>query len=227
MSNQLSARIIGILILISTSSYMVADDVFVTPILSAPNYLELAYLNKNSTLATAVSLFFINSVAIIAAAIVLFPLVKQVSERSALTYLTCRVVEGILLLLAAAALLSIANLGKEMMEASSTNSEWLNSMAMVARRERYTLFQFAMLALALGSIVLNLTFYRYKMIPKVLSALGVIGYTFLLVKMVGDLFAVNLGGGYLYAPGALFELLLPFWLLFKGIQLPSNAQSTN
>lgn len=220
MSNQLAARLVGLLILISTSSYMYADSALVAPLLGMPNYLELAYLDKNSTFALAVLLYFINSVAIVSAAIVLFPILEQISKRTAVTYLTCRIVEGIILIFAATALLSLANLGKEWLQAA--NTEVINSMATVIRRERYTLFQFAMLSLGIGSIVLNVTFFKYRLVPKALAVLGIIGYTLLVTKMIGELFALPLGGSYLYIPGGLFELLLPLWLIVKGFQLPAK-----
>ncbi len=61
-----------------------------------------------------------------------------------------------------------------------------------------------------------------------LVALGLIGYPLLLLKMLSDFFNIYIGGGFLYIPGALFELLVPLWLLVKGFNLtekPASAEA--
>ncbi len=76
-------------------------------------------------------------------------------------------------------------------------------------------FQIAMIALGLGSIPFCYLLYRSRLIPRLLAVLGLIGYAALLIGSSLELFGLNL---YMiqFAPGALFELIFPIWLIVKG-----------
>jgi hypothetical protein len=82
-----------------------------------------------------------------------------------------------------------------------------------------------MIPLSICGFILCVTFYQYRLVPLAFSVLGMLGYFALLLKILFDFYAVSLGGQWLYLPGALFELSLPFWLFVKGFNLdqkPSN-----
>ncbi|MFT5675723.1 MAG: hypothetical protein ACI808_001655, partial [Paraglaciecola sp.] len=73
--------------------------------------------------------------------------------------------------------------------------------------------------LAICGFILCITFYQYRLVPRLLSALGLLGYFALLLKVLFDFFDLSLGGQLLFIPGAIFELLLPLWLIVKGFNL--------
>lgn len=216
MTNLTAARLMGLFILISTSSYMTASN------LIAPMYLPDALsqlINMKDTISLAALLEFVNSATIIAAAIVIYPIVKQCSERMALTFVVIRVAEGILLLIGAVMIVSLVNVSELLANASADNAELLNAMTKVHLRERFYFFQMGMLSLSMGGFMLCVTFYQHKLIPRALSALGMVGYFILFVKVVVNFFGIKLGGQMAYIPGALFELLMPLWLIAKGFDL--------
>jgi len=221
MSNLFAARLVGALFIISTGSYMTASEL-ISGVMSLPDFMEHAYPNKNILTLSAL-LEFVNSAAVVGIAVVMFPIVKQLSARIALTYLSFRIIEAIMLLIGAVALLSLVSVSKELLETSSPNVEYLLSMAKILKAERYFSFQLGMIPLALCGFTLCVTFYQHRLVPQILSALGLLGYLLLLVKVTSDFFAINLGGGLLYIPGALFELLLPLWLFFKGFHLVEKS----
>lgn len=224
MSNLFAARLVGALFIISTGSYMSASEL-ISGVISLPDFIEHVYPNKN-ILTLSVLLEFVNSAAVVGIAIVMFPIVKQFSERIALAYLSFRIIEAIMLLIGAVALLSLINIGKELLETSASNTEYLLTMAEILKDERYFSFQLGMIPLALCGFTLCVTFYQHRLVPRLLSALGLLGYFLLLLKVTADFFAINLGGGLLYIPGALFELILPLWLFFKGFYLIEKPENT-
>lgn len=63
--------------------------------------------------------------------------------------------------------------------------------------------------------------YRSKLIPRFLSILGLIGYASLSASAIMELMGHN--GMFLYAPGALFEIVLPLWLIVKGFNLSERT----
>lgn len=224
MSSLFAARMVGALFLISTSSYMIASSL-IGGLFSSPDYLELLYPNKYSV-TTAVLLEFINSAAVVGIAIVIYPIVKQYNERIALGYVAFRLIEAVMLLIGAVALLSMMRLSKELVETTVNNVEHLHTMATVLRAERYYDFQMGMIPLAMCGFILCITFYQYRLVPRLLSGLGLLGYFALFLKILFDLFDVSLGGALLYIPGALFEFILPLWLIVKGFNLDEKPKQS-
>src|SRR5918998_854301 len=73
----------------------------------------------------------------------------------------------------------------------------------------------AAIALGLGSIPFCYLLYRTRLIPRWMAVLGLIGYAALLIGGLLELFGLNLSMIH-FAPGGLFELILPIWLIVKG-----------
>ncbi len=222
MTSLTAARLVGALFLISTSSYMISSSIL-GDLFSLPNYLEQFYPNKD-TVILAMLLEFVNSAAAVGVAIVIYPIIKQYSERVAVSYVAFRLIEGIMLLVGAAALLSIATLSKELVETSASNVDYLHTMATVLKNGRFVDFQLGMISLSLCGFILSVTFYQYRLVPRVLSALGLLGYSLMLLKILFDFYNINFGGQWLYLPVALFELILPLWLFVKGFNLSEKPK---
>ncbi|WP_395342276.1 DUF4386 domain-containing protein [Ningiella sp. W23] len=215
---------VGLLFIISTGSYLTASEL-ISGVLSSPNFIEHVFPSKN-LLTLAALLEFINSASVVGVAIVMLPIIRPFSQRIALTYLSFRIVEAIMLLTGTVALLSLITLSEEFLKSSTRDVEYLFILAEMLKDERYFSFQLGMIPLALCGFSLCMTFYQYRLVPRLLSALGLLGYLLLLLKVTFDFFAINFGGEYLYMPGALFELLLPFWLFIKGFGL-AEIQTDN
>jgi len=75
----------------------------------------------------------------------------------------------------------------------------------------------------IGGLILNSLLFTSRMIPRVISGLGLIGYALLLLVVPLDLLgAVDSTSGVglaMLAPGGLFEfVILPTWLIAKGFR---------
>ena len=68
-----------------------------------------------------------------------------------------------------------------------------------------------------GGIFLCALLYRAGLLPRFLSAWGVIGYIIHLAGSVAEIFGILISL-VLLIPGGLFEVALGFWLLIKGFQ---------
>jgi hypothetical protein len=75
--------------------------------------------------------------------------------------------------------------------------------------------------------LLAVLLYRSRLIPRGIAVLGLIGYPALLVGTVLAIFGVTevtQGAGLLaVVPGALFELILPIWLISRGLACSDAA----
>ncbi|QYR19298.1 DUF4386 domain-containing protein [Paenibacillus sp. sptzw28] len=80
----------------------------------------------------------------------------------------------------------------------------------------------AMIVLGLYSLLFCYLLYRSRLIPRLISVFGLIGYASLLTSALLELFGYS-PGMLLFLPGALFEILMPVWLIVKGFNSPAIA----
>ena len=86
-------------------------------------------------------------------------------------------------------------------------------------------FQIAMIALGAGSLLLCYVLYKFRLVPRALSVLGFVGYIAIFAYGLLEIFAQNIGfiGSVLFAPGAIFEIAFPLWLIVKGFNEPAGT----
>jgi len=76
-----------------------------------------------------------------------------------------------------------------------------------------------MVVLGIGSFLLCVALYRYRLVPRLLAGFGFVGYAALLTSSCLSLTGQEVSP-LLFAPGAVFEIAFPLWLMIKGL----NAQ---
>ena len=162
---------------------------------------------QQTTLALGVFLMLLNSMAVVALGVLLFPILERHGGTTALAYLAARIVEGVFLALGALSLLLIPQLGG----------------ASLAIQSNTLTYQVAEMSLAVGSIFMCSLLFRTRLVPRSLAIAGVIGYAIFLTGTVAEIFAVHIGL-VLSVPGGLFELAFAVWLLAKGFQTEGESR---
>ena len=81
--------------------------------------------------------------------------------------------------------------------------------------------QMALIICSLSGLMFSYLLYQSKLIPRLISVLGLIGYALVLTSAFLDIFGiidtVHGKGIIMYLPGGLFKsILLPIWLIVKG-----------
>jgi hypothetical protein len=231
LSARKTATIVGLLFLTQTVAFIIAEQL-IGAVLKRPNFLNGISGDANA-LAFGGLLALVSGVAVVGVSVLLFPLLKQTSEPLALGYVCERVIELVLqvLFFMAAPLLLIA-IGSGMrngtVDAASSQSlssvfKGLNDVAIVV----------LYLVTSIGGTILAVLLLRSHLVPRPLAVLALIGYPVLLAGCILDMFGttdVTAGSGLLaIAPGGLFELILPIWLLAKGFshQVGTEAKSSD
>jgi hypothetical protein len=194
--------IIGVLFLLATASYMLGSGL----VENALKITDFSLLNAEQV---KIGILFelINSAAVVGIAALTFPILRKYSESLTMIYVSSRIIESALLLIAAIGPLLLITLNQ--IEAQQLNS-------MITLFASYS-FQMAMISLSAGSIFFCYVLYKNRLIPRTLSALGFIGYLLLLASSLLSIIGFE-NTTLLYIPGALFEIIFPFWLIIKGLR---------
>lgn len=220
---RIHAIIVGVLFITTMLSGMIDSYVVVPKLTAGLDRLQtipgVLYIGIFSVLFMAVG--------IVAIATTLFPIVKRQNEAIAMTYVGFRIVECFLLTIGAIVYLFLLAGSSAIFEGSSLAEKYNTTLPLLASKIKVDTFQLSMVILGIGSILLNISFYKSRVIPRWLSIWGIIGYILLFFSAVfallGIVDTVNGIGLLMYIPGGLWELIVfPMWLFAKGFNIKTE-----
>jgi len=183
-SNRKTAIIVGALILIA---YGVLGSFFL------------------ESLIIAMILELISGAAIVGMAVLMFPILKPHNKNLTLGYVVVKIIDGVLIIIAAIILLYSSTLLLEVRDWIYVNSTYL---------------------FGIGFLILSYLFYQSKLIPRFISVWGLIASILLLASTLLNMMAPSPVIPFIFShlPVILNELFLAIWLIVKGFN-PSAIDS--
>jgi hypothetical protein len=209
----------GVLFIIATLGGL-ASTVLLTPILGAPDYLTRISANENQVLLGA--LFqFIAAAACPAIAIALYPVLRRHNEGLALGSVGFRLIEGALYVVVVICLLLLVTLSQESVKGGAPASSAFQVPGVLLMAARDWLGPVgAVLTFGLGALMYYWVFYRSRLIPRWLSAWGLVGATSVTVSGLLVMFRLtdplSTTQAVLALPIAVQEMVLAAWLIARG-----------
>ena len=221
-SSRKTAAFVGLLFLTATAAFIFAESI-ISGVLSRPDFLADAS-SQTTMLATGAVLLFAQF-GVVGIAVLLFPLLKQHGESMALAHVGFRVTELAASLFYLAVPLLAIELGAGVRDGSVDASSSASLGAFLVAQHTVSILLIYIATAAAGMCMATLL-YRSRLIPRWLAILGLITYPTLLAGSILDMFNVvdvTQGIGMVaLVPGALFEFILPVWLLVKGFKVPDR-----
>jgi len=220
-----TATVVGALFLTQTVAFIIAEQL-ITGVLKGPDYLTGIAAHANA-LTLGGLLAVVSGSAVVGIAVLLFPLLKPTSEPLAFGYVCERVIELVLQLLFFLALpLVMIAIGHGLRD-GALDASTSRSLGPILKAVHDQAIVVLYLVTSVGGTILAVLLYRSQLVPRWIAVLALIGYPVLFVGCVLDLFDVTdvtKGAGLIaIAPGGLFELILPIWLLVKGFNSSVHA----
>ena len=215
-----TAIIVGVLFIIATL-FLFVGEAFYRPVLLSPDYLETAYPNR--LIATlGILLEFACVLAIPLIPVFLFPILRKHNEAMALGYFGFRFLEAVLFVLIQINKLSLISVSQSYLNDGGTNASYFQNAGSTIMSWNFWSFSFYILFFTVGALMLYSTLYQSKLVPRWISAWGLIAAVILLAGIVAEL--LELLGGFppgakelIYAaPIAVNEMVLAVWLIVKG-----------
>jgi hypothetical protein len=196
---------------------MIGDSGLIESILGDPDYLITVSENKTQVI-IGVLIAFIDGIAIVGIAVFMFPILKKHNEPIALGYVGFRITEFAIILVYLICPLLLIDLSQEYVKAGTPADSYFQTSGTLFLAVRYWALQMVYIFNFLAGLMLSYLLYKSKLIPRFLSVLGLIGYALLLPGTLLHMFGYIdiLGVLIIFAPGGLFELILPIWLFVKG-----------
>ena len=218
------ARMVGILFLVSMAVSLIYTNFF-SALLDAP----IASIYSNRTQVVVGALFELtNCIAVIGIAVTLFAVLKRQNESLALCYVGFRAIECAVLIVGVISGLLLITLSKECIKAGVPDASYFQATGALILAGKNMALQMGILISGLGGLILTSLLYQSKLIPRVISGWGLIGYVLVVASAVLDIFdvidTIHGVGMLMYVPGGLFEtLIFPIWLIVKGFKSSANV----
>jgi len=225
-SNRRFAVAAGVLFIIATVADVISRLVFVQPILGAPDHLAGISANQGQVLLGALFLV-IGAAAAAGIAIALYPVLKQHDEGLALGSVGFRLIEGALYLGIVVCLLVLVAVSRESANAGAPASSAYVAAAALVMAARDSLGEVAVLAFGLGALMYYGVFYRSRLVPRWLSAWGLVAIASVMVSgvlvMLGLVAPMSTPQLVLALPIAVQEMVLAVWLIARGFDQSAIA----
>ncbi|MBZ0277649.1 MAG: DUF4386 domain-containing protein [Anaerolineae bacterium] len=207
----------------------IAGTALMNGVLDAPDYLMLTS-SQSTTVIGGMLLWLVNDFGIVMIGLVMFPILKQQSERLALAYLSMRIFESIFLIVGVIFALLVIPLSQAYIKAGAVDAASYQAIGIGLRQAQYWFMTpLQLIPLGLGGLVLTILLYRARLVPRLISLVGIIGYAVLLPAGILTLLGVldtlpGQPGSVLVIPVAVFEIILmPVWLYAKGFNFSAGA----
>jgi Domain of unknown function (DUF4386) len=217
-ANTNAARVIGVLFLVATASYLVGTQL-IDSVVRVPDYLARAHPDRARLVAGAL-LVLVDAAAVVGIAVTVFPILRRQNESVALGYVGFRIIEAALLVVGVLGPLSLITLSREYLAAGTAAASHFATVGAMAAKANYWPYQLAMVLLGCCGLMFCWLLNQSRLVPRWLAVLGLVGYPLLsigaVLDMIGEVDTLHGTGMLFVVPGGLFELVLPLWLLAVG-----------
>jgi len=207
----------------------IVGNIMIKSVLDAPDHL--ATISATSmTVAIGAILWLLAVIGDAGHGVLMFPVLKQHSERMAIGYLAARIVDAIFIAVMVLFMLIQIPLGSEYLKAAATDASFLQALSAVSAQASQYAYEIGMSALGVSGLILCYTLYRAKLVPGWLAVWGLVGYATILVGMLSAVMGSGLGD-LSSIPGGLWEVFMGVWLIAKGFSssafVPQATRTSN
>lgn len=159
-------------------------------------------------------------------AVLLFPILKQHSERIALWYVGLRLGELLAWVVAGAILLILLSTGQQYVQAGMPESSHFQILGKALRSGRNSTIDLSLIIYCLSASMFYYLLFKSKLIPRFISAWGLIAVLLLFIEIMLIIFT-NSFRMWMMIPMGLNELFLGIWLIVKGFSSNSMIVHSN
>jgi hypothetical protein len=203
------ARAAGLLLVLATVTVMAADAL-------EPTFASMA--RHPDQLAVSLLLRIVAAGASVGIAITLYPVLRRVDEALAAGSVVFRTIEAVMYLIGVVAALSLLPLSEHSTSAKGADAVAIRAIADSLTTVRHSAGLIAVFTFAAGALMYYWVFYQARLVPRWLSAWGLLATVTILLACLLSLLQSRPVADYLFlaAPIFLQEIVLGVWLLAKG-----------
>jgi hypothetical protein len=225
-SSRMNAVIVGVLFIIATAAGVIAAAIG-SPIMDAPDYLSKIAANEG-TMLTGAFLVFVMSAACAGVGLALYPIMRTYSVGMAIAATGFRLIESVTQVISGLGVIALLALSREFVSAGAPEAAYFQTIGAIIHTTDDWLGNGVMLiSWCIGAFMYYGVFYRYRLVPRWLTAWGLIGITLTVITSTLVMLGVIPGFGTVQmianGPIALQEMVFAVWLIAKGVNMTAGA----
>jgi hypothetical protein len=219
-----SALVAGVLYLVTFASSIPAY-VLLLPLLDDPTWIVSAGADTQVRLGLVLDM--VNAMACIGTAVALFTVLRRHHEGLALGFVTTRLLEAAIIAAGVAAAFAAVTLRDPGATGTQATALITTGSGLVAVRD-WTFILGPGLMPAFNALAFGAVLYRFRLVPRWMPALGLVGAPLLLSSTTATALGINDAGtawtAIATAPIFAWELSIGLWMTFKGFRpVPATA----
>jgi len=214
-SNKKAGRLVGLLFLLIFATGITVYQFLQGPVLFSDDFLTTTSANSNEIIISTL-LLFLSGITSIVIAIILLPIFKNHNITLAFLYLAFSILSFIAISIDNVSVLSMLELSLEFTENGSDNPGMLTTIGSVFYKIHWWTHYLSLLTSCFPVFILYCTLYVSKLVPKVISIVGIIAVILMFIEILCSIFGNSISMNMLL-PIGLIQLILPLWLIFKGL----------
>ena len=214
-SNKKAGRLVGLLFLLIFAIGITVYQFLQGPVLFSDDFLTATSANSNEIIISTL-LLFLSGITAVVIATILLPIFKKYSITLSFLYLAFSILSFIAISIDNSSVLSMLELSQEYAKNGTGNSDLAHVLGNVFYKKHWWTHYLSLLISCFPVFILYYTLYVSELIPKVISIVGIIAvilmFTEILFSILGNSISMNM-----LLPIGLIQLILPLWLIFKGL----------
>lgn len=214
-SNKQTGRFLGLLFLLIFAIGITAYQFLQGPVLFSDDFLTATSANSNEIIISTL-LLFLSGIASVVIATVLLPFFKQQSVTLASLYVASSIIGFIGISIDNISVLSMLEISLEYSKIETGYSEVFNSLGRVFYKKHWWTHYLSLLISCFPVFILYYLMYLSRLIPRAISIFGIIAVILMFIELLCSIFGNSISMNMLL-PIGLIQLILPLWLIFKGL----------
>jgi hypothetical protein len=210
-----AGRLFGIFFILTFMFYGIGSGV-IGSITGAPDVLSNVFAKKTQIITAAIAMALLHTFFNIALPVVMLPILKPFHKNLTYGYLSAAIASTVTIIVGAIFLLLLLPLSDAFVAAGAEITPFYETLATILAKGNFYAYQLGMAIWGIGGLMLCTVLFRSKLVPRVFSVWGLLGYIVFIAGTILELFGFSIGV-ILAIPGGLFEIFLSLWLIFKGI----------
>lgn len=219
--NKMPARLFGIFFIFSFISY--AIGIALMEVVQNTQSLPGAIIdNKNQIISGGILIIFFHTLFNLGVLLIMFNVLKHINNILSCFYVALGAFGTFLLASGAIFLLLPISLYENITQSDNAEILLLQPVLSLCSKGNFYSYQSGMALWGSGGIILCYLLYQSKLVHRFFPFFGLAGYLIFITGILLELFGYPYGI-ILSVPGALFEIMLSGWLIFKGFRVVKNT----
>lgn len=219
-------RTVGILLLFQLATALTLPFILSMPItLGSPAFLT-AVAEHSFQIRSAVAISFVGSALTVYLGITVFQVFRLYSKPAALLFVVVCAVSCTLDVIQGGTILSMLSISNAFVTSLAPNPEQYQVVAAAVASARRSAHITQLLAIGAWMFVFYISLFRFKLIPRVLAAIGGIGITLQFIGVTSMMFMGYRTIGEMAMPLLPIQIMVAVWLIIKGFNDPTRKLAT-